>query len=64
MTRCNVLKSNVKKIEIEDSNCRKLIIDGKEVDLSKLQRIEISFDCRGIEINATMIDVELPCKKK
>ena len=62
MTKIEDVTTSIKKIEIESGSCRKLIVDGKEVDLSKLISVNITFDCAGINLQARTCGIELPYK--
>lgn len=62
MTKIDFLEENIKKIEIEDGDCRKLIVDGKEVDLSKIMSVNITLDYKGIQLEAKTGGMELPYK--
>lgn len=56
---------NAEKIEIQNGGYgnRKFILDGKEVDLAKVQNIKISFNCEGIRIEADIIGGSMPIKE-
>ena len=53
--------TDVKQITI-NTEPREILIDGKEVDLSKLTSLRIDFDYRGMEILLCLVGGEIPFK--
>ena len=49
MTTVDITKTNVTEINIK-SESREILIDGKTLDLSKVQSLRIDFDCQGLEV--------------
>lgn len=60
----SALYENIKKIEADFSGEEKRIfVDGKELDLSKIIDIQVNIKAGYIRINATLIANELPVKE-
>lgn len=50
------------QIEFPKYGDRKIVIDGKELDLSKIKSIRVDADCNGIDIDVEMSWEGLPYK--
>lgn len=50
------------QIECPKYGDRKVIVDGKELDLSKIKSIRVNADCNGIDIDVELSWCGLPCK--
>lgn len=59
MTTVDITKTNVTKINIK-SEPREIVIDGKTLDLSKVQSLRIDFDCQGLEVRVGAIGGDFP----
>lgn len=62
--RCNTICENIKRFEVDFSGEEKRIcVDGKEIDLSKIIDMQVNIGVGYIRINATLIASELPVKE-
>lgn len=62
--RYNALYEGIKRIEIDFSGEEKrMCVDGKELDLSKIIDMQVNIGTGYIRINATVIANELPVKE-
>lgn len=62
--KCNALYENIKKIEVDFSGEEKrMCVDGKELDSSKIIDMQVNIGAGYIRINATLIANELPVKE-
>lgn len=62
MTIVDITKTEVNEVIMRD-NPKEICIDGKLLDLSKVQSVKIEFDYNGIEILLRGFDIELPFKE-
>lgn len=63
MNRTEIEISDIKEIIVRSSESGKqIIVNGKEVDLSKLISMSIDIDCSGIRVNSKLFDYFLPTK--
>ena len=62
MTSVDITKTEVNEVIMRD-NPKEICINGKLLDLSKVQSVKIEFDYNGIEILVRGFDIELPFKE-
>lgn len=62
MTIVDIKKTEVNEVIMRD-NPKEICIDGKLLDLSKVQSVKIEFDYNGIEILLRGFDIEFPFKE-
>lgn len=60
MTTTDITRRDVVEINIK-SEPREIVIDGKTLDLSKVQSLRIDFDFQGLEVCVSAIGGEFPC---
>ena len=59
MTTVDITRTNVAEINVK-SEPREIVIDGKTLDLSKVQSLRIDFDCMGLEVRVSAVGGEFP----
>ena len=50
------------KLSVLSTEIKKIIVDGKELDLSKIKSIRVNVDCDGIDIDVELSWFGLPYK--
>lgn len=65
MNKTSVDITDIKEIRIQNNHdCRRVFVNGEEVDLSKIISIEIQMDGNGLYLRANCFNHSLPTKEK
>ena len=62
MITADITNNNVREITIK-TDPRQIIINGRELDLSKVRAVRVDFDCMGLEVCVSTIKSEFPYRE-